>query len=305
MENLTTETRGKTTRVLVTGAGGQVGAELASRGKNWNCTVFGLKRSEFDITKQSEIESVLGRIAPDVVVNSAAYTAVDAAETDSQTAFLVNRDAPGFIAAACDKICLPLIHISTDYVFDGSKPGAYREDDPVCPIGVYGRSKEAGETLVRQTARKHIIIRTSWVYAAHGGNFVRTMLRIGRGKDVLHVVDDQYGTPTFAGDIADTILFIANKIALGNKEEYWGTFHYSARGKTTWRDFAKEIFRTVAEKNGPTPRVNCIPSSEYSTPAKRPLNSVLECKKIERVFSVPRRSWKEGLSEVLDHLLED
>jgi len=305
LENQVTNILGKTTKVLVTGAGGQVGAELAFRGKNWNCIVNGLKRSELDITKKSEIETVLQTLAPDVVVNTAAYTAVDAAETDSETAFLVNRDAPGFIAAACEKISLPLIHLSTDYVFDGSKPGDYREDDPVCPAGVYGLSKEAGETLVRQTARKHIIIRTSWVYAAHGGNFVRTMLRIGTGKEVLHVVDDQHGTPTFAGDIADAILTIANTITLSNNDEYWGTFHYSAKGKTTWCGFASEIFRRVAEKNGSTPRVNGIPSSEYPTPARRPLNSVLECGKIERVYSAPRRSWKEGLSEVLDHLLTD
>ena len=245
------------------------------------------------------------RIGPKILINAAAYTAVDDAESQSEIAFNVNRDAPENLAKNCAKFSIPLIHLSTDYVFDGKKSGAYLEDDPVCPIGVYGRSKEAGEAHLRDIIDEHIIIRTSWVYSAHGNNFLRTMLRLATERDELNIVEDQKGVPTFAGDIADALLSIVQRLTTGKHEKVWGTFHYTAKNPTTWRGFADEIFNQIRNYDMAVPVVNGIPSSQYPTPASRPLNSVLNCDKIERVFDVPRRSWREGMLEVIDQLLKD
>ena len=177
--------------ILVLGANGQVGRELAKRADNFNIKVKALSRLELDITKSEDVASVLQRIGPKILINAAAYTAVDDAESQSEIAFNVNRDAVGTLAKNCAKFSIPLIHLSTDYVFDGKKSGAYLEDDPVCPIGVYGRSKEAGEAHLRDIIDEHIIIRTSWVYSAHGNNFLRTMLRLATERDELNIVEDQ------------------------------------------------------------------------------------------------------------------
>lgn len=291
-------------KILVTGAGGQVGTEIGCRGAAWGAEVINFSRSQLDITKRSEIVAILEANKPDVLINAAAYTAVDAAETEPELAFKVNRDASGILAEVSKEFSLPLVHISTDYVFDGNKLGAYSEDDKVCPVGVYGKSKAAGEVLIRRINRKHTILRTSWVYAAHGGNFVRTMLRLSEDREVLNIVDDQHGAPTFAGDIADAVLSIAKQVVNNAREEYWGTFHYSSKNETTWRGFADEIFRHVTERRGIAPTIKGISSSQYPTRAIRPLNSVLNCDKIEKIFRVKRRSWKEGLTEVMNQLLK-
>lgn len=292
-------------KVLATGGGGQVGTELARRGGGGRAEVIALKRADLDITDATAVREVMRRVRPDVVVNAAAYTAVDKAESEPDIAFAVNRDAPGAIAVACADIGAPLIHISTDYVFDGGKTGAYAEADPVRPLGVYGESKEAGERAVRDALDRHVILRTSWVYAAHGGNFVRTMLRVGAERDQLKVVDDQTGTPTFAGDIADAILAIVDRIAGGNGSAGWGTYHYTAKDHTTWHGFAEAIFSTAEARLGRRPTLEAIPTSAYPTPAKRPMNSVLDCAKIDTVFASPRRHWREGLAEVLGDLLQE
>jgi dTDP-4-dehydrorhamnose reductase len=291
-------------RVLVTGGNGQVGTELARRGAAWDVEVKALTRNDLDITQTGEVRAIIEAERPDVVINAAAYTAVDKAEDDADLANAVNRDAPGHIAKACADINIPLIHISTDYVFDGQNSDAYREEDPVSPLGVYGASKEAGERAVRAACDHHVIMRTSWVYAAHGGNFVRTMLRVGTERDTLRVVADQKGSPTFAGDIADAALSIAVKIA-GRHSAPWGTYHYTAKNHTTWHGFADAIFEIAKPKLGRRPTVDAITTSEYPTPAKRPANSVLNCAKIDSAFSAPRRPWREGLAEVLDELLKD
>ncbi len=291
--------------ILVLGANGQVGRELAKRADNFNINVKALSRLELDITKSEDVASVLQRIGPKILINAVAYTAVDDAESQSEIAFNVNRDAVETLAKNCAKFSIPLIHLSTDYVFDGKKSGAYLEDDPVCPMGVYGRSKEAGEAHLRDIIDEHIIIRTSWVYSAHGNNFLRTMLRLATERDELNIVEDQKGVPTFAGDIADALLSIVQRLTLGKHEKVWGTFHYTAKNPTTWRGFADEIFNQIRNYDMAVPVVNGIPSSQYPTPASRPLNSVLNCDKIERVFDVPRRSWREGMLEVIDQLLKD
>jgi len=293
-------------RVIATGGGGQVGTELARRAAANSVDVMALARADLDITDAAAIHSLLDAERPDVVINAAAYTAVDKAEDESETAFTVNRDAPGHFAEACAGLGIPLIHISTDYVFDGGKTGAYLESDPVKPLGVYGASKEAGERAVRGALEQHVIMRTSWVYAAHGGNFVRTMLRVGADRDLLKVVADQTGAPTFAGDIADAALSIARAVsAVSDPGPTWGTYHYTAKEHTTWHGFAEAIFDAAEPVFGRRPKVEAIPTSEYPTPAKRPSNSVLDCAKIDAVFAPPRRSWREGLAEVLDELLKD
>jgi dTDP-4-dehydrorhamnose reductase len=292
-------------KVFATGGSGQVGTELVRRGQKWQANLIAPNRSEVDITDFSKIHSALKREMPDIVINSAAFTAVDAAESEKDLAFKVNRDSLEFMASSCKKLSIPLIHLSTDYVFDGAKITAYEEKDPICPIGVYGRSKEAGECIVRDILNDHIILRTSWVYAAHGNNFVKTMLKIGKKRETLNIVNDQNGSPTFAGDIADAVLSIAKQVLCKDDDSSWGTYHYTAKGQTTWKGFAETIFDRAQSYLSGSPVINGIPSGDYPTPAKRPLNSVLNCNKIDLKFAPPRRKWQEGLTEVLDELLQD
>lgn len=296
-------------RIIATGGGGQVGTELVRRAAANRVDVKALTRADLDITDPVAVRRLLDAERPDVVINAAAYTAVDKAEEDAEAAFAVNRDAPGHIAGACAKRDIALIHISTDYVFDGGKNSAYLESDPVKPLGVYGASKEAGERAVREAIDQHVIMRTSWVYAAHGGNFVRTMLRVGVERDLLKVVSDQTGAPTFAGDIADAALSVARKITTSrdrlDEPPAWGTYHYTAKECTTWHGFAEAIFDIAEPVFGRRPIVEAIPTSEYPTPAKRPANSVLDCAKIDTAFAPPRRPWREGLAEVLEELLKE
>jgi dTDP-4-dehydrorhamnose reductase len=289
-------------KILATGGSGQVGTELSRRGAAWQTEVHAVTRDELDITQSGAVLAILEQTKPDVVVNAAAYTAVDKAETEPETAFAANRDGPGFLAVGCAKLGVPLIHISTDYVFNGEKTRGYRETDHTSALGVYGQSKEAGERAVRESWGRHIILRTSWVYAGHGGNFVRTMLRVGSERESLRVVSDQTGTPTFAGDIANAILSIATNIA-GREQAPWGTYHYTAKGQTTWHGFAEAIFDAAEARLGRHPAIEAITTREYPTPAKRPVNSVLDCAKIDASFKPPRRDWREGLAEVLDELL--
>ena len=289
-------------KALITGGTGQVGTELIRRGDCCHFDIVAPNRAEINLLNESDVYSQLNSIRPDIVVNSAAFTAVDAAETECDMAFKVNRDAVRIMANSCKLLSIPLIHISTDYVFDGTKAGSYKETDLICPIGVYGRSKEAGEAKVRELLEKHIILRTSWVYAAHGNNFVKTMLRIGKERQNLNIVNDQFGAPTFAGDIADAILSIAKKVLEHDALEFWGTYHYTAKGRTSWKDFAEVIFETASTWLPNKPYVEGIPSSQYPTAAKLPANSVLNCAKVDLELGPPRRHWREGLDEVLDEL---
>lgn len=290
-------------RILATGGGGQVGTELIRRAKPLDTELQALSRAELDITDPEAIHEILETARADLVINAAAYTAVDKAEEESERAFAANAEAPGYIAKACADLGIPLIHISTDYVFQGDKIGSYRETDPVSPLGVYGASKEAGERAVREALDRYVIMRTSWVYAAHGGNFVRTMLRVGAERASLRVVADQKGTPTFAGDIADAALSIAARI-FGEEATPWGTYHYTAKGQTTWHGFAEAIFDITGQTLDHRPLIEAIATSEYPTPARRPVNSVLDCTKIDANFAPPRRPWHEGLAEVLDELVK-
>lgn len=288
------------TDILLTGAGGQVAWEIERRAADAGLSVRALSRAELDIADNKAVHSMVASIGPRVVINAAAYTAVDKAETEKDLAFDVNRDGPGHLAAICAGREIPLVHLSTDYVFDGESKAPYVEEDFTAPLGVYGESKLAGEAAVRAFLDRHIILRTAWVYGVHGNNFVKTMLRLGRERDVLRVVDDQRGSPTFAGDIADTLLLISRRlISEALPEEAYGTFHYTGGGAVTWHGFAEKIFDLAAPSLGRRPKVEPITTAEYPTPAKRPANSVLDCGKINEVYGIRQRPWEDALREML------
>jgi dTDP-4-dehydrorhamnose reductase len=288
------------TRVLVLGAGGQVGRELCRYAWPTGTSLIALDRSRLDITRREAIAAAFSEARPEIVVNAAAFTAVDRAESEAEAAWTVNRDGPAHIAAACHAAGIPLIHLSTDYVFDGKTSRPYREDDPVNPLGVYGASKEGGERAVREALREHIILRTAWVYSPHGHNFVKTMLRLAAERPALRVVADQTGSPTNAADIAAAIARIAEQLGSGNVA--WGTYHFAGAGAVTWQGFAEAIFGLAARWRGPPPRVDAITTAEYPTPAQRPANSVLDCARIGVAFGIVPRPWRAMLAEAIEEL---
>ncbi|MCP4682198.1 MAG: dTDP-4-dehydrorhamnose reductase, partial [Desulfobacterales bacterium] len=233
-------------KIVVTGCKGQVGWELVNQGKEMGFEIIPLDLPEFDITDKDAVYDIVTQPHVSIVINAAAYTAVDKAESESTIAFSVNQDGPAYLASSCVEAGIPLFHISTDYVYDGTKKGVYVETDPVSPLGVYGRSKAFGDAAVQERLKEHIILRTSWVCGVHGNNFVKTMLKFGQEKEILRVVADQYGCPTFAFDIAKTLLTLASGFRDG-QDMTWGTFHYTGKGVTTWYDFAKHIFEIAQE----------------------------------------------------------
>jgi dTDP-4-dehydrorhamnose reductase len=293
-------------KILVFGAGGQVGHEVCRAAWPPSCELLPLDRSASDITKAAAVSTVIARQRPDLVINLAAYTAVDRAESEPELAWAVNCAGPAHIAAACSESTTPFIHLSTDYVFDGCKLGPYREEDAVNPLGVYGSSKEAGERAVRAAVPHHIILRTAWVYGAHGTNFVKTMLRLGLERPSLRVVADQQGCPTAAADIATAVMSIAGKIERGGAN--WGTFNFSGAGSTSWHGFAQEIFDLATRSGlwplGSPPRVEPITTDQYPTPARRPMNSVLDCRRIAETFGISPPPWRTSLKVVVRELLD-
>ncbi|HUU42088.1 MAG TPA: dTDP-4-dehydrorhamnose reductase [Desulfatiglandales bacterium] len=284
--------------ILVIGANGQLGWELCSKAKKHDLDIEPLDLPEFDIADPSAINTKITPFDISLIINASAYTAVDQAESKQEIAFAVNRDGPARLSSYCAKHTIPLIHISTDYVFDGSKKGPYLENDPVAPLGVYGKSKAAGETEVRNL-REHIIVRTAWLYGLHGNNFVKTMLRLGKNTEILRVVADQYGCPTYAADLAEAVLTIASKIIEGGSIA-WGTYHYCGKGRTSWHGFAEKIFE-LAKKYDSLKVKNVVPitTKDYPTPAKRPANSVLECSLITKQFGIMPRDWQESLAKMI------
>lgn len=280
-------------KVLVTGAKGQVGSELVKAAPSGSI-VIGLGSNELDITNQQQVTAVIAQYKPDLIINAAAYTAVDKAESDSDNAYAVNQQAVAWLAQAAKQADIPLFHISTDYVFDGESTTPYKETDPVNPQSVYGMSKLAGEQVLAATHNKHIILRTSWVFGVEGNNFVKTMLRLGKERDELSVVADQHGCPTSASSIAKVLWQLAEKYKT-ERTIPWGIYHFSNSPACTWYEFACEIFEQAVKAGvlERKPEVQPITTAEYPTPAKRPAWSVLDCGKIEEVLRHKNPGWKD------------
>jgi dTDP-4-dehydrorhamnose reductase len=290
--------------ILLTGADGQLGWEVA-RQISQPLTIQAMNRAELDVTNRDQVFETVAGVAPKVVVNAAAYTAVDKAEGEESKAFSVNRDGPAYLAEACSSHNASLIHVSTDYVFDGRKTEPYTEDDPTNPLSVYGKSKLAGELAVRAACDRHVILRTAWVHGVRGNNFVKTMLRLGGEQSLLRVVDDQYGAPTFARDLASAVISVTRRMVDNSApSEGLGTFHCTGGGATTWYKLAREIFNTAMSRDEVLPKIEAITTSQYPTPAPRPCNSVLDCGKLARVYGIVMRPWEEALSDMLNETLK-
>ena len=287
---------------MVTGAEGQVGKALLATFAG-SAEVIPYNRTSLDLSNSDQIRATVREIAPDIIINAGAYTAVDRAETERELAFAVNGHAPGVLAEEAHRASSLLIHYSTDYVFNGSKKGPWVEEDATDPLSVYGASKLAGEEAIRKVGGRYLILRTSWVYAPEGKNFVLTMLRLGRERDSLNVVDDQIGAPTTASELARATQAIATQIGDGKfaePEALAGTYHMTCAGSVSWCGFARAIFQLAPNLlDGKKPVVHPIAASEYPTPAKRPQNSVLSNEKLQRTFGVRLASWGSALDEVL------
>jgi len=290
-------------KILITGAQGQVGKELVTTANKRGFTVIAAGRKELDITIAESVRGYVKSEQPELVINAAAYTAVDKAEEEQDLAFAINRNGAENLARVCNEQNIPLLHISTDYVFDGTNKNNYNEKDDVFPLGIYGASKWQGEEAIRKELAQHIILRVAWVFGAQGNNFVKTMLRLAKDRNELNVVADQFGGPSPSKDIAETLIMLSKQYQKDKTME-WGTFHYCGTEKTNWYDFAKEIFKQ-AKKQGLIDKeitVNAITTSEYPTPAKRPENSMLDCSKIKATFDIKMPSWKLALNRVLTEL---
>ncbi|MEW6673154.1 MAG: dTDP-4-dehydrorhamnose reductase [Thermodesulfobacteriota bacterium] len=290
-------------RILITGANGQLGRELLLQGRESGFELFATDMQELDITAANDVENAIARFKPFLVINAAAYTQVDKAETEPALAYRINAEGPANIAGACRSAGIGLIHISTDYVFDGGKNTPYSESDPVNPAGIYARSKADGEARVRSMLSAHIIVRTSWLYGVFGHNFVKTMLRLGREGKVIRVVNDQFGSPTSAVDLSRAVLKIASDIHR-NSTVPWGTYHYCGKGITSWHAFAENIFSLAAPyRLFEPPVVEAISTDQYPTPAKRPRFSALDCSLIHQVFDISARPWPESLASVMKRII--
>lgn len=287
--------------ILLTGANGQLGQELTALAAADGVALAGLGHADLDIADGPAVQAVLERLRPTVIVNAAAYTKVDAAESNEALAFRVNEEGPRQLARAAAHAGIPLIHVSTDYVFDGTKDGWYTEDDPVAPLGVYGRSKAAGEAAVRVETPAHVIIRTSWVYGTYGANILKTVLRLAGERDELRFVADQHGCPTATPDLARAVITAA--IRATGAEPAFGTFHFAGQGDTTWFGFVDHVVAMQARHTQRRPKVIPIRTSEFPTPARRPANSRLESRRFAKVFGFASRTWQEAATLVIDKLL--
>lgn len=295
-------------RLLIAGWQGQLAralVEIAPGAPDIEALAVG--RPALDLCEPASITRAMTDFRPDVIINTAAYTAVDKAESEPDAAFALNRDGPRLLAEAAHKRGAILIHVSTDYVFDGAKPAPYVEDDPTGPLGVYGRSKLEGEMAVRKAHPQHVILRTSWVHSAVGTNFVRTMLRVAGERKLVRVVDDQTGCPTYAPHLAAALLDVARRVTgqgAGPGKAAWGTYHAAGGGAVTWCGLAREVFRVSGSLGGPVAEVEAISTAEYPTPARRPVNSRLDCSRLERTFGIRLPDWRSGVAEGVGRLIE-
>lgn len=289
-------------RLLAIGSSGQLARSLTGMVAPSGSAIIAMGRPELDLLQPASITTALDAVQPDVVVNAAAYTAVDKAESEPEMALAVNAIGTEALARACALRAIPFIHVSTDYVFDGSKSSPYSEADPVAPLGAYGRSKLEGEQRVAAVCVKHIILRTAWVFSPYGQNFVKTMLRLAGSRPEISVVDDQIGNPTYAPHLAAAIVEVA-KAAARREDVPWGIYHAAGSGEVTWCGLAREVFAVSESLGGPKAGVRAITTAEYPTPAKRPANSRLECTRLGNAFGVELPAWRAGVEDCVRQLL--
>jgi len=291
-------------RIVVTGREGQVARALFERGVLAGHEIITLARPDFDLAGDPDaIIAAIEAHRPSAVISAGAYTAVDRAESEPKLAFAVNERGARAVARAAERIGAPLVHLSTDYVFDGSKGSPYVESDPTRPLGVYGASKLAGEHAVLAENANSAILRTAWVYSPFGTNFVKTMLRLAADRDEVNVVADQRGNPTSALEIADGVIAVATNLARGSNAEQRGTFHMTATGEASWADFAVAIFALSAEDGGPSATVKPTTTADYPTPARRPANSRLDSTLLQQRHAVRLPDWRNSLRDVVSRLL--
>lgn len=289
-------------RILVAGREGQLARALLARFADHQVTA--LEPPELDLTSRESIAAAMAQAAPELVVNAAAYTAVDRAEEQPELALAVNATGAGWLAEAAASRGVPFVHVSTDYVFDGAKGAPYVETDAVHPLGVYGGTKEEGERLVRAAQPRSVVIRTAWVCSADGANFVKTMLRLAKERDEIRVVADQHGAPTFAADLADAIARMAPRLMTAPAgDEAFGIFHLSGAPHTTWHGFTAEILAQAGQRGHKVPKLTPIATSDYPTKAQRPADGRLDCSKITRVHGVAPADWRVSLGRCLDILV--
>jgi dTDP-4-dehydrorhamnose reductase len=288
-------------KLLVTGRDGQLARGLAETAGG-GVQVVAIGRPELDLADAKSVAAAVARERPDAVVNAAAYTAVDKAETEPTVAHAVNALGAEHVATACAANAIPMIHISTDYVFDGAKDSPYLEDDPTAPINVYGRTKLEGEQRVAKACERHLILRTAWVHSPWGANFVKTMLRLAATRPNIGVVDDQTGSPTYAPHLAATVLAIAGRVAADPAGMRWGVYHAVGGGETTWFGFAREIFRHAVEQGLPAAEVAAIATAAYPTLARRPANSRLNCDRLRLLLGVELPDWQVGVRDCVGRI---
>jgi dTDP-4-dehydrorhamnose reductase len=293
-------------RVLVIGRTGQISTELLARLPAAGHVALGLEPPDFDLTDAEQIARAFAEFQPDAVVNAAAYTAVDKAEDDQALAFAVNEAGPRLLGEAAARAGIPVVHYSTDYVFDGSKDAPYTERDAPNPVGAYGASKLAGELLLHDAQPRSVTLRTAWVCSPFGANFVKTMLRFGKERPEMRVVADQHGAPTFAADLAAAAVALLPRLVEAKAgDPVFGITHLTGAPYTTWHGFAEAIFASAARRGQPAPRLHAITTDEYPTKARRPANSRLDCTRAATVLGIPPADWREGLERCLDQLMKD
>ncbi len=292
--------------VVIIGSNGMLARDVKMSLEKDGCNVSGFDLPDIDITSRESIAACIAKTpGANLLINCAAYTAVDKAESEPGPAFAVNRDGPGNLAAACRSAGIPMIHISTDYVFDGKKTGAYLEDDRPNPLSVYGKSKQEGEAAVRSELPEHLIVRTAWMYGLGGNNFVKTMLRLAREREELRIVADQFGCPTWSRDLATAIARLAGFLASNRNRAEWGAYHFCGAGRTNWFEFTKAIVEQGRKYETLKVReIHPITTSEYPVPAPRPGNSVLDCGKIARTFGIEPPPWRNSLEQMMRELMQ-
>ncbi len=285
--------------ILVIGAGGQLARAVGRLKRIDGHPIVCRGRPHADVTDPLALQRLFSACAPAAVVNAAGYTAVDEAQRAASSAFAINAEGPEHLARLCRDRQIPFVHVSTDYVFDGTGQTPYRETDEIAPLGVYGASKAAGEAAIRRVYPRHVILRTAWLYSRDGHNFLNTMLRLGAERAQISVVDDQHGSPTWTADVAAAIATILRRLLTNTDDDLWGTYHLTSRGETTWLGFAAEIFRLRAAAGQKTPKLKAIATEEFAAPAPRPAYSVLDTGKIEAAFGIRPPPWQASLARCL------